>query len=206
KRFTIQDHTALGSAVSPNGTRIAVSESGAILGVYDASDGHSVQQVSVGGDGSEGADPPVYSPDGGSLWVPQSGNLIRFAVAADGTVTKAATIALSGALPSGMAFSADAKLLYVALNGKNTLGVIDVATNTLTKQIPVGNAPRGVVVVGNQAFVANEGGRPAQAGDTTNDSFGTPIVSDPSTGAATTGTGSVVGLCSQQGTTTRKGG
>ncbi len=206
KRYSIQDHTALGSAVSPNGTRIAVSESGALLGILDAATGSSVQQVSVGGDGSEGADPPVYSPDGASLWVPQSDDLIRFAVAADGTVTKTATIALSGGLPSGMAFAADGSQLYVALNGKNTLGVIDTATNALTKQIPVGNAPRGVVVAGNQAFVANEGGRPAKPGDTTNDSYGAPIVSDPSTGAATTGTVSVVDLGLQSETTTLKVG
>ena len=201
-RYSIQDHTALGSAVSPDGTRIAVSESGAVLGIFDAASGSSIQSVAVGGDGSEGADPPAYSPDGASLWVPQSGDLIRYAVAANGSVTKTATIALSGGLPSGMAFSADGSQLYVALNGKNTLGVIDVATNTLTKQIPVGNAPRGVVVVGNQAFVANEGGRPATPKDTTNTSYGTPIVSDPSTGAATTGTVSVVNLTSQAETTT----
>src|SRR5262249_31536961 len=146
------------------------SESGAVLGILDANTGAAIQSVAVGGDGSEGADPPVYSPDGTSLWVPQSSNLIRFGVAADGTVTKTATIAMSGALPSGMAFSADGKLLYVALNGKNTLGVIDTTTNALTAQIPVGNAPRGVVVASGQAFVANEGGRPAVAGDTTNTS------------------------------------
>ncbi|HEY6887616.1 MAG TPA: bifunctional YncE family protein/alkaline phosphatase family protein [Solirubrobacter sp.] len=206
KRFSILDHTALGSALSPDGTKIAVSESGAVLGILDAATGNSVQQVAVGGDGSEGADPPVYSPDGASLWVPQSADLIRFAVAADGTVTKTATIALTGGLPSGMAFSADQTKLYVALNGKNTLGVIDTATNALTKQIPVGNAPRGVVVVGNQAFVANEGGRPAVAGDTTNASYGTPIVSDPSTGAATTGTVSVVDLGQELESTTIKVG
>ena len=206
KRFSILDHTALGSALSPDGNKIAVSESGAVLGILDAATGNSVQQVAVGGDGSEGADPPVYSPDGASLWVPQSADLIRFVVAADGTVTKAATITLTGGLPSGMAFSADGTKLYVALNGKNTLGVIDTATNALSKQIPVGNAPRGVVVVGNQAFVANEGGRPAVAGDTTNTSYGTPIVSDPSTGAATTGTVSVVDLGLETESTTIKVG
>src|SRR5262245_16483961 len=51
KRFSILDHTALGSAVSPDGTRIAVSESGAVLGILDANTGTSVQSVAVGGDG-----------------------------------------------------------------------------------------------------------------------------------------------------------
>src|ERR1700760_2187039 len=54
KRYTIQDHTALGSAVSPDGSKIAVSESGAVLGILDASTGSVVQSVAVGGDGSGG--------------------------------------------------------------------------------------------------------------------------------------------------------
>lgn len=90
----------------------------------------------------------------------------------------------------------------MALNGANTLGVVDLATNTLTSQIPVGNAPRQVVLVGNQAFVSNEAGRPATAADTTNLSDNTPVVSDPSTGAATTGTVSVVDLGSGAQTST----
>ena len=65
--------------------------------------------------------------------------------------------------------------LYVALNGANTLGVIDITTNTLIKQIPVGNAPRQVVLVGNgKLFVSNEGGRPPVAGDVTNLTDNTP--------------------------------
>src|ERR1700750_1946560 len=62
KRFSILDHTALGSAVSPDGSKIAVSESGAVLGILDAHSGNAIQSVAGGGDGSEGADPPVYSP------------------------------------------------------------------------------------------------------------------------------------------------
>ena len=41
-----------------------------------------------------------------------------------------------------------------------------------------------VAMIGTTAFVTNEGGRPAQAGDTTNDSDGTAIVSDPYHGSA----------------------
>ena len=75
--------------------------------------------------------------------------------------------------------------------------MIDTSTNTLVKEIPVGNAPRQVVLVGNEAFVSNEGGRPAAAGDFTNLSDGTPVVANPSTGGAITGTVSVVDLGSQ---------
>ena len=74
--------------------------------------------------------------------------------------------------PSGMALSQDGSKLYVALNVVNKLGVINTATNQLTKVIKVGNAPRQVVLVGNDAFVSNEGGRPAKPGEYTNNSDG----------------------------------
>ncbi len=116
--------------------------------------------------------------------------------------TTPVVIKLSGpngpALPSGMAFPPDGSKAYVALNGSNTLAVIDTATNTVVTQIPVGNAPRQVVLAGGEAFVSNEGGRPARPGDFTNLSDGTPIVADGSTGAASTGTVSVVDLSTGQ--------
>jgi hypothetical protein len=76
----------------------------------------------------------------------------------------------------------------------NELGVIDTATNQLTQVIKVGNAPRQVVLVGHDAFVSNEGGRPAKPGEFTNQSDGTAIVASKVTGAATTGTVSEVNL------------
>ena len=72
--------------------------------------------------------------------------------------------------------------------------MIKTATDEVEQEIPVGNAPRQVVLDGNTAYVSNEGGRPAKPGETTNLSDGTPIVSSPVTGAATTGTVSVVNL------------
>jgi YVTN family beta-propeller protein len=95
-----------------------------------------------------------------------------------------------------MALSADGSKLYVALNGANTLGVIDTSTDTLTQQIPVGNAPRQVVISpdGTTAYVSNEGGHPANHGEFTNLSDGTPIVASKVTGAAITGTVSAVDL------------
>ncbi len=173
-------------------------------------------------DASVAPDGPLYSADGTSLWVPQSTFLLRFAVNPDGTVNPTPTAAIplcgsaltsdacnpnfgpsspSGAyLPSGMALSPDGDTLYVALNGANALGVIDTQTNTLEKMIPVGNAPRQVVIDGNTAYVSNEGGRPAKPGEFTNMSDGTPIVSSKVTGGAITGTVSVVNLTTGQET------
>ncbi len=72
-----------------------------------------------------------------------------------------------------MALSPDGSKLYVALNGSNTLGVINTSTDEVEKEIPVGNAPRQIVLDGNTAYVSNEGGHPAKAGETTNLSDGT---------------------------------
>ncbi len=207
-RTTVNDGRLVSSTLSPDGKYMAAltwNHFTGFLTIIDVSSGKVVQQLGTGkagdpalGDGTVGPDGPYYSPDGKTLWLPQSADLLRFAVAPDGTVSSPATIKLSGphgdALPAGMALSADGSKLYVALNGSNTLGVIDTATNQLVNEIPVGNAPRQIVIDGSQAFVSNEGGRPAAPGDFTNESDGTPIVASHSTGGASTGTVSVVDL------------
>ncbi len=169
-------------------------------------------------DNTVAPDGPLYSSDGTTLWVPQSTYLLRFSVdPTTGKATETAQIALCGngdpttpacngnseagvangsELPSGMALSPDGSRLYVALNGANKLGVIDTATNTVVNEIPVGNAPRQVVLAdnGTEAYVSNEGGEPAKPGQFTNLSDGTPMVASKVTGGTTSGTVSVVNL------------
>ncbi|HEY7303911.1 MAG TPA: hypothetical protein VH601_07355 [Bryobacteraceae bacterium] len=105
--------------------------------------------------------------------------------------------------PGGIALSEDAKRAYVVLNAANTLGVLDLTAvpAKLLAQIPVGNAPNSVIIRGQYAYVSNEGGRPANREDFTNDSDGTPIVVDRKNAFATTGTVSVVDLA--KGTTVK---
>jgi len=214
-RVEVNNARLLSSTLSPDGTKMAAlswNDFTGVLTIIDVKSGKVLQQVGTGatgdpvlGDGTVAADGPLYSPDGKTLWFPQSADLLRFSVNADGTVAPSPTmIKLSGpngdALPSGMALSADGSTLYAALNGNNTLGVIDTATNQLVNEIPVGNAPRQVVIAGNQAYVSNEGGRPAKPGEFTNLSDGTSIVADKSTGGAISGTVSVVDLGAQKET------
>ena len=61
--------------------------------------------------------------------------------------------------PAGSALSPNGKFLYVACNGDNSLAVIDTATLTVVKQLPVGYFPYGVSVSndGKQVLVANWG-------------------------------------------------
>ena len=60
--------------------------------------------------------------------------------------TQASQVANGAELPSGMALSPDGSKLYVALNGANKLGVIDTTTDAVLDEIPVGNAPRQVLL------------------------------------------------------------
>ncbi len=172
-------------------------------------------------DGTVSSDPPVWSSDGSTIWVAQTDYMDKFSFtpstmattqtadiwlcgqgsaspsdAGPGCDTYGPGVANGAYVPSGAALSADGSKLYVAFNGANTLGVINTATDTLTQQIPVGNAPRQVVISadGTTAYVSNEGGRPANQTDFTNLSDGTPIVASKTTGAAITGTVSVVNL------------
>lgn len=187
--------------VRPDGkTATALNSGGALLVVTDLVSGKLVQQYSPGGRGSfEGL---VYSPDGSSVFASLSnGTILRASVAADGTLSNAVVIPLAATngnpYPGGLAIASDGKTLYAALSRANALAVIDLPSNSLTATIPVGNAPHDVVLAGAKAYVTNQGGRPATAGDLTNESSGTPIVADPVTGGAKTGTVSVVDLAAR---------
>ncbi len=214
-RILVSQGRLVSSTISPDGHYLAAlswNDFTGFITIINLTNGTIVGQYenaypAPDGDGSVAADGPLYSADGTTLYVPQTSDILKFSVdPSTGELSNAATIALpssssvGAALPSGMALSHDGGTLYVAFNGLNTLAEIDTSTDTVTNQIAVGNAPRQVVLSadGTTAYVSNEGGRPANTTDFTNLSDGTPIVSDPSTGAAITGTVSVVNLISGQ--------
>lgn len=149
----------------------------------------------------------VYSKDGKKLYASETQRIVVANVADDGRLTldryltslPNSTHAYPGRedgrpYPGGLALSEDGSRLYITLNRNNSLGVYDLATDSFVKEIPVGNAPHAVVVKGTLAYVSNQGGRPAVAGDFTNDSSGTAIVADTGSGRAITGSVSVVDL------------
>jgi YVTN family beta-propeller protein len=173
--------------------------------VFNTVTGEVLQRYAPPTDSSGSFTGIAYTADGSKLLFSQDDNFVAVAkVDATGKLTPAAAIRIPApnnpnlyspgiANPGGVAVS-DGSIGLVAINAANTLGILDLNSNTLKSQVAVGNAPNHVVVKGNFAYVSNEGGRPATSSDFTNLSNGTPIVVDPVNASATSGTVSVVDI------------
>jgi YVTN family beta-propeller protein len=201
-----------GLALRPDGkTAASLNTGGATSGVVTIFDlvSHKVLQQTGTGKISNGG--ILYSPDGKHLWAAEPTNLVRFDVAADGTLSNPVTVSLPGAsgrqaVPAGLGWAPNGTDLLVTLSANNTLAVVDTTTNTVVKQIPVGNVPNSVVVIDGKAYVSNQGGRPAQSGDRTDNSYGTGIVTNNQQAVPSTGTVSQVDLAAGRQTKTYKVG
>jgi YVTN family beta-propeller protein len=197
-------------AVHPDGrTATLLNSKGGELVVVDLATRKVLQTYDNGAGSYDGV---AYNHAGTRLFASDAGgDVLDMAVAKNGTLTLVKAISppqvepsansldvnasSSNAYPGGLAFSRDDKKVYVTYSVLNQLGVIDVASDTLTSRIDVGNTPHSVVVQGNLAWVSDEGGRRTIGGDEfTNNSDGTPIVADKVHGAAKTGRVSVVDL------------
>ncbi|MEU1591743.1 alkaline phosphatase family protein [Streptomyces sp. NPDC005708] len=207
-RTVINDGKIMSSSVSPDGTHLAaaVTDGDAALVIMDLATGQVKQKVGTNAadnlrisSSAVGQEGPTYSPDGKQLWLGQSDGYTKFTVNADGTLANPTAVSIPAdgskhALVGAAVFSADGSTVYSAVNGQNRVVAIDAATGTIKQSWAVGNAPRGMAMVGNKLYVSNEGGRPAKAGDTTINSYGTQVPANPDTGATTTGTVSVIDL------------
>jgi YVTN family beta-propeller protein len=196
----------MGSTVSSDGRYLAATSTdrSVALQIFDLSSYKLIWTVgSASGvsqklsDGTVGQEGPTYSPDGRFLWLSQATHLTRFPVNSDGTLGTPTNVALptvggANALPGKSVYSADGSTLYVPINGQNTVDAIDPSTGSVTQSWNVGIAPRELALVGNKLYVSNEGGRQAQPGDTTINSYGTQVPADPYRGTSTTGTVSVI--------------
>jgi YVTN family beta-propeller protein len=102
--------------------------------------------------------------------------------------------------PSGLALSRDEHTLYVSLFNNATVCAIDLTSyspdtgDAKRTEIPVGSSPEKVLLSadGNTLYVANRGGRVPQSGDTVDPDD--PVVVDPDTYRASTGTISAIDL------------
>jgi len=211
------DGKLMASTVSPNGQFVAATstDKGTVLQIFNLSTFQPVWTVgSVSADnqklsdGSVGQEAPTYSPDGKFLWLPEQDAITRFPVNADGTLGtptrfplptvgshlsgNARTPTPNSALVGQMTYSPDGSTLYAALNGQNTVVAIDPNTGAVEHTWGVGIAPRELKFVGNTLYVSDEGGRQAQPGDTTMDSYGSPTPANGYLGTTRTGEVSVI--------------
>jgi YVTN family beta-propeller protein len=128
----------------------------------------------------------AYSADGRQLYASQaSGRVIVADVTADGTLVLNRYITLpptsipypgredGDPLPGGLALSQDQSTLYVVLSRNNSIAAVDLASSRVTAEIPVGNAPHGILVAGSLAYVTTGD---AGHGRTHERPSGTPIV------------------------------
>ncbi|WP_328976875.1 phosphoesterase [Streptomyces canus] len=205
-RTVINDGKIMSSTVSPDGTHLAaaVTDGDAALVIMDLATGQVKQKIGANAaddlrisSAAVGQEGPTYSPDGKQLWLGQANGYTKFTVNADGTLSTPTAVPIPAvgtqqALVGAAVFSADGSTVYSAVNGQNRVVALDATTGTVQQSWAVGNAPRGLALVGGKLYVSNEGGRPARAGETTMNSYGTQVPADPDTGASTTGTVSVI--------------
>ncbi len=153
----------------------------------------------------------AFGPEGKRLYASTIGAKIGvFDVSDDGKLAAASPIELGSKsrrdkdiVPVGMSISPDGKAMLVAINMRNTLAEIDLATRKIKREIPVGNAPYDVVVLGRTAYVSNWAGRLPTPGTPTGPSGDAPPVRvDPVRHIANDGSVSVIDL--DRGRTTKE--
>ena len=207
----------MGSTVSPDGRFLAATsaDKSVVLQIFDLSSYKLIWTVGTAtgvnqtlSDGTVGQEGPTYSPDGKFLWLPEQDALTRFPVNADGTLGTPTRFPLptvgshlsgnsrtptpNSALVGQTVYSPDGSTLYAALNGQNSVVALDPSTGAVEHTWNVGIAPRELAFAGGKLYVSDEGGRQAKPGDTTMDSYGTPVPANGYLGTSTTGAVSVI--------------
>lgn len=183
-RIKISGASYKGIVFTPDGTQLLVSTS---VSAKTAEKEGVILRIIVEPDGDLEAGEPIS---------------LKHVVSTDSADSKDTTLSADGVtryganqLPAGMAFSADGKMVYAAINMANRLVEIDLATSQVVRQFPVGNAPYDVALVGHKAYVSNFAGRLPSKDDTTGAAGrGAPVKVDPVRHIASEGSVSVVNL------------
>jgi YVTN family beta-propeller protein len=190
---------AIDLALSPDGRSVFVKYDRGVL-VVDPETWKIRQQVGIGeGSSINGI---AVRRNGIRVYVTANYNTLWDGdVSSSGSLTFARKVTLLGkggsgySNPCGVVLSPDEKTAFVCLSLKNSLALVDLESDKLIREIPVGVAPYDVVVSpdGQRAYVSNWGGRLPGKADRTADSYGTPVLVDKR-GAALSGTVSVIDL------------
>jgi YVTN family beta-propeller protein len=181
----------LGMVLSPDGKSLAVVTGSNFaprsLHLVDMASKAVTQTIPIG-DSFVGV---AFDASGQKLYVGggKDNEIKIFERPATGEFGQTASVKISGSAPSGLALSGDGRTLYVALNLKHALAIIDTASLSV-KEVAVGSFPYTVAVRGGKVYVSNWGGRRPNADDTTDGAF--PVVLDPRTGIPASGTVTVI--------------
>jgi YVTN family beta-propeller protein len=188
----------MGIAISPDNTTAAVvagsNFAGNALQIINLAT-NTVTQTITGNDTFVGV---AFSPSGQNIYVGGgASNNVQIYTLAGGHWSLTKTVAISGGAPSGLSISPDGSTLYVALNEKSTLGIINLSTDVVT-QVSTGGFPYTTVATkdGSTVYVSNWGGRLPVKGDLTDGSNPVVVTSNglPSNGTISvysTGAGTV---------------
>jgi YVTN family beta-propeller protein len=189
--FEVNDRP-LGMVLSPDRQRLAVVTGSNFapraLYILDASDGRRIHEQPLG-DSFAGV---AFSPDGRRIFVGGgSADKIYYLKQTDSGYEEEPGVDLPKSAPSGLSVSKDGSKLFVALNLKHAVALVDVETRKTT-EIAVGMHPYTTLATpdGKKVYVTNWAGRRAKEGDTKDENFG--IVVDPRTGIPSSGTVSVI--------------
>lgn len=185
--------------LSPDAGTLYIKDNRGLV-VIDAST-MKIRQEMAFPEGSGSAHGIAVTRDGSHVYLTNAQSLLLDAkVERDGTAGWARKISLPGpagdeSCSFGIALSPDDQTAYVCLSRNNSIGVVDLESGKLTKQISVGCAPYGVVVSGDgrTAYVSNWGGRHPKQNEKRGSSSGTEIEIDDR-GICASGTVSVVDL------------
>ncbi len=187
----------LGMALSPDGNLLAVVTGSNFasrrIHLIDVRAGSIAQSIAIG-DSFVGV---AFSADGQTLYV--GGGLdhnVKIYKKDGAQFRQDALVPIAASAPSGLSLSPGGDTLYVALNLKHTVAILDTKTRAVV-EAPVGTYPYTTAATrdGSKVYVSNWGGRRPQPGDATNGIV--PVVVDPKTGIANSGTLSVLDAASR---------
>ena len=187
----------LGMTLSPDGALMVVVTGSNFasrrLHVIEVASASVVQTINIG-DSFVGV---AFSSDGQRLYVGGGrDNDVKFFRKNSATTFVAdGAVSIATSEPSGLSLSPDDSTLYVALNRRHSVAIIDTASRAV-QEVPVGSYPYTTASLGSKVYVSNWGGRRPLPGDQTDGVI--PVVVDPETGIANNGTISVLDAASRK--------
>lgn len=171
-------------AIAPDATHIYVKDINT-LRVLEVSSWKETGSISIpGGASLTGI---LVNSTGDKVYVSNAQNkVIEFDVTDPAAPKQARALDVPGpegsgnSFPCGMAWMGNDNKMLVCLSRNNTIGVIDMASGTLQRQIPVGIAPYDVeyAPTTDTAVVSNQGGSHPDEEDETAPSSGTEVAVD----------------------------